>query len=99
MCFSASLCTSWEGHRQPVVFSQRGRERGSPDTLTINVSPQLAQSLPAGCNVTKTGKRAYPHWLPWDTHLLSVSAVTADSVGDGSYSLALWRALPECDNE
>ena len=32
------------------------RERGSPDTLTVNVSPQLAQSLPAGCNVTKTGK-------------------------------------------
>lgn len=37
---------------------ERERKRGSPDTLTINVSPQLAQSLPAGCNVTKTGKPA-----------------------------------------
>lgn len=94
---AASPDTSWAGHRQPVVFSQR--ERVSPNTLAINTSPQLAQSLPGGRNVTKTG-RPFPLLtrVPWDTHP-SVSAVTADSVEPGSSSLVLWKALPECDNE
>lgn len=92
--FSASLCTSWAGRRQPAVFS-RTVSPNTPST-SIHPSPQLARSLPGGQDVTTTGK---PSGLPWDTQLFSGLAAVADSVRDGTYSLTPWRALPECDTE
>lgn len=56
----------------------------------------LGYSLGAGTN---QNRKALTAGVPWDTQLMSGSAVIAGGVGDRSYSLALWRALPECDKK